>query len=134
MLRAVMKPCLTCQQLIEAKPNVIRCTDCETVYQSQRHKRQALTRDRSHYLGNYRSRAKVVRDTAEACWFCGEGRRIDDPFQADHLIPQDSSPDAILLPIHRSCNSKRAGQIKKLRNEKNKSSLGGAGGIFGGVA
>lgn len=133
MNRAVRKPCLTCQQLIEAKPNVIRCPTCEANYQSQRHKKQSVTRNRDHYRGNYRTRARLIRETAEACWYCGEGWRPDDPYQADHVIPRDVSADAILLPIHRSCNTKRAHAIKKLEKEKNNSSIGWGRGGFGGV-
>jgi hypothetical protein len=48
--------------------------------------------------------------------------RINDPFQADHVVPQDASPDAILLPIHRSCNIRRAHKVKMIQkqNQKNK--------------
>lgn len=125
----IRKPCLRCNTLIESKPNVIRCESCEVIYQAQRHKKQSVTRNRDHYRGNYRSRAKVVRDNAEACWFCGEGHRPNDPFQADHVIPRDTSPDSLLLPIHRSCNVKRSAQIKMLEKEmqrkKNNQAFGG---------
>ena len=133
MLRAVMKPCLSCQQLIEARAGVNRCKECETNYQSQRHKKQAPHRNRDHYRGNYRSRAKAVRDNAESCWYCGEGFRPDDPCQADHVIPQDVSDDALLLPIHRSCNIKRAHKIKMMQKTKTNSSTGLAGGEYRGV-
>ena len=58
-----------------------------------------------HYTGDYRARAKVVRETATECHICHEGARPSDPWTADHLIPGD--PDSPLLPAHRSCNSRR---------------------------
>ena len=116
----IRKPCLRCGTLIPSVAYVSRCESCETTYQSERHKRQAATRNRDHYQGNYRSRARIVRETAEACWYCGEGLRVNDPFQADHVVPQDASPDAILLPIHRSCNIRRAHKVKMIQKQNQK--------------
>ena len=54
--------------------------------------------------------AKQVRTAANAdpncvCWLCGETARVDDPWTADHVEP--GNPDSILMPAHRSCNSRR---------------------------
>lgn len=57
------------------------------------------------YAGDYRRRAKAIRDHAEFCWLCGGGAREDDPWQADHVIPGD--PNSPLAPAHRSCNASR---------------------------
>jgi hypothetical protein len=57
------------------------------------------------YSGDYKARAKQVRDTAVLCHICKEGFRADDPWQADHLIP--GNPVSPLAPAHRSCNAKR---------------------------
>ena len=43
---------------------------------------------------------------AEICHLCGEGGRVGDPWEADHVNPELGS-QSILLPAHRSCNRKR---------------------------
>ena len=68
-------------------------------------KRAEKKRETGQYSGDYRRRAKIVRDTALLCHICKEGLRLDDPFQADHLIPAD--PNSPLAPAHRSCNIRR---------------------------
>ena len=57
------------------------------------------------YSGDYRKRAKEVRESATICWLCGDGARRDDPWQADHVVPGD--PYSVLAPAHRSCNAAR---------------------------
>jgi hypothetical protein len=57
------------------------------------------------YSGNYRKRAKAVRDNAVICHICKEGYRPYDPWQADHLIP--GNPISPLAAAHRSCNASR---------------------------
>ena len=59
------------------------------------------------YGGEYQRRAKAVRDAAVACHLCGEGKKENDPFEADHLVPAERGDSAILLPAHRSCNRAR---------------------------
>jgi len=76
-----------------------RCTPHQKAYKQRRY------RASPHYQGDYDARAKVVRDTAERCWLCGEGPRADDPWTADHVYP--GQPDSPLAPAHRSCNSRR---------------------------
>lgn len=90
----IHRPCLNCGQLT----NTTRCPTCQ-------HTHTQTTR--AHYRGNYKRRSKHVRDNATTCHLCGQGWRPDDPWTADHLNPGDTSPDAILLPAHRSCNSSR---------------------------
>lgn len=104
----IMRPCIRCGVLVE-RP-LSRCEACTP--ERFRKPDTRRNRQRPHYGGNYRDRAKVVRDTAVACWICGEPGRDDDPFQADHVIPRDiNSP---LLAAHRSCNIRRRHQIEKL--------------------
>ena len=57
------------------------------------------------YSGSYKRRAAVVRASAVVCHLCGEGFRLDDPWQADHVVAGD--PNSVLLPAHRSCNASR---------------------------
>jgi hypothetical protein len=65
---------------------------------------------RSHYHGDYGARSASVRRVASAdplttCWICGEPAKPGDPWTADHVEP--GNPGSILLPAHRSCNSRR---------------------------
>lgn len=50
-------------------------------------------------------RAAANADPSCVCWLCGEPARVGDPWTADHVEP--GNPDSILLPAHRSCNSRR---------------------------
>lgn len=61
------------------------------------------------YSGSYKARAKLVRESAVVCHLCGGGFRLDDPWQADHVVPGD--PDSVLLPAHRSCNASRGNKM-----------------------
>lgn len=94
------KPCLDCGRLTEGGSR------CPT-HQSMKQKRLDEMRKgkRQHYSGDYKKRAKIVRDNAEYCWICGDGYRDNDPFTADHYFPGDQTSP--LLPAHRSCNSRR---------------------------
>ena len=97
VLMQIRRPCLNCKTLTT---NATRCTPCQTIWNKHHPKP-----DRPHYKGDYKKRAKQIRDNAIACWICGEGKRANDPFTADHLIPADiNSP---LAAAHRSCNSRR---------------------------
>ena len=96
LVMPIQRPCLTCRQL---HTNPSRCDRCQTQWDKQRN----LTRE--HYKGNYRERAKHIRESAVACWICGQGKRPNDPWTADHLIPTD--PNSPLAAAHRSCNSRR---------------------------
>ena len=84
-------------------------------------------RERPHYRGNYKARAKKVRDAAEICWVCNEPARPNDPFQADHVVPRDTNPETLLLPIHRSCNIYRSAKLIELKRKREQSEK-----LFGG--
>jgi hypothetical protein len=90
------RPCLDCGALI---PRGSRCADCQRPREAARNAR------RTHYAGDYRARAKAVRESAVVCWLCGEGAREGDPWQADHVVP--GAPDSPLAPAHRACNARR---------------------------
>ena len=102
---AIMRPCLDCRCL---SANGSRCQTCAGRREAGR------AAGRAHYRGDYRKRAAEVRATATMCWLCGEGAIDGDPWTADHVQPGD--PDSILLPAHRSCNSRR-GDAKGRRAE-----------------
>jgi hypothetical protein len=93
---AFNKPCLKCKTL--HKNNSI-CDSCQRGVDATRNA------SRPHYKGNYAKQAKQVRETATVCWLCGQGKRLDDPFTADHYYPGD--PTSPLIAAHRSCNSRR---------------------------
>jgi hypothetical protein len=57
------------------------------------------------YSGDYKRRAKKVREQAVNCHICGDPARLNDPWEADHIIPGDNTSP--LLPAHRSCNQRR---------------------------
>ena len=101
----IRRPCLNCRTLTT---NPTRCNTCTT-----KHNQQTPRPPRPHYSGNYKRRAKEIRDNATYCWICNEGPRDNDPFTADHLYPGDTSQDAQLLPAHRSCNSSRGNTTRK---------------------
>ena len=90
------RPCLDCGTLDPAGNT--RCLNC------RRAKDRA--RVRPHYEGDYRRRAKQVRQAPGPCWLCG---RYDlepgDIWTADHINAGD--PASPLAKAHRSCNSAR---------------------------
>ena len=108
MITGVRRPCLSCGKLTTGRS---RCEPCEVLNL----RRIDANRDQSkrqHYSGDYRKRAKLVREAATHCWICGETARPNDPWQADHVVAGEiNSP---LLPAHRSCNIKR-GRGNKVR-------------------
>jgi hypothetical protein len=97
------RPCLKCGILtsgesycVEHKPVKIRTESPE------RRARKA-----QRYDSTYRRLAKYVRLTATRCHLCGEGPRYDDPWEADHLYPDQPGLEYELAPAHRSCNQRR---------------------------
>ena len=59
---------------------------------------------RNHYKGDYATRAKQVREATTHCYLCGQGPRVNDPFQADHVFGPN---DPTLAGAHRSCNIRK---------------------------
>ena len=97
------KPCLDCGVLTSGGN---RC-DVHQQRVDKLHdlRRQTIKRATGQYSGDYRKRAKQVRETATVCHLCGEPARWNDPWEADHLIPGE--PDSPLAAAHRSCNIAR---------------------------
>lgn len=94
------KPCLDCGKLSEGS----RCPEHQRRVDQLRDMKRAAKKAQ-YYNSDYRKRAKIVRETALICHICGDGPRVNDPWQADHLEP--GNPDSELAPAHRSCNAKR---------------------------
>jgi hypothetical protein len=98
-----LRPCLDCGELTR---NSSRCDKHQKrIDDLMNARRAAVKKDTGQYSGDYKRRAKAVRDNATVCHLCGEGARHNDPWQADHLIPAD--PDSPLAAAHASCNRQR---------------------------
>jgi hypothetical protein len=107
---------MDCQTLIPNKQ--IRCDACAETKQARNTLRERMrVRERPHYEGGYRKRAAAVRASAEVCWICNEPARPNDPWQADHVIPRDTDPETLLLPVHRSCNIYRSAKLIQMRKK-----------------
>lgn len=82
------------------------CPDCDAQLERERSAERERSGARAHYKGGFARRAEAVRRAAYAndgpCWFCGEGTRHGDPWQAHHVDP--GNPRSRLAPAHRSCN------------------------------
>jgi hypothetical protein len=99
------KPCLDCGELTTGGN---RCEKHEhLVQQLHEAKRAAIKKQTGQYSGDYRKRAKLVRDSALVCHLCGGSARFNDSWVADHANPGESGSNAVLLPAHKSCNEKR---------------------------
>jgi hypothetical protein len=98
----IQRPCLVCRRLTT---NIQRCDQCQQAWNQNRNKK------RTHYQGDYASRAKRVRDTTILCWICGKPSDPNDPWQADHVTPAD--PNSELRGAHRSCNASRGNGKRK---------------------
>jgi hypothetical protein len=99
------QPCMGCGQPI----NGTRCVTCQTKHNKERPKRRGRGKG---YDYEYKRNARIVRDNARICWICGEGRKDDDPWQADHLIPlADGGVRSPLAAAHRSCNIRRSNRL-----------------------
>jgi 5-methylcytosine-specific restriction protein A len=105
------KPCLDCGVVTDGPS---RCPACSVAYARRVDAMRDKTK-RALYSGSYRARAKRVRDSAEHCWICGGGVDPSDPWQADHVTPDD--PLSPLLAAHRSCNIRRALQFRNQSKE-----------------
>lgn len=97
------KPCPDCGTLTLGT----RCANCQRAYNQRRdNDPQRKAKKANLYGPRYRRLAPFIRATATVCHICGQGTRVDDPWEADHLHPElgDLSP---LAPAHRSCNQQR---------------------------
>lgn len=109
-MRRFAIPCSDCGEL--TRNEGARCDKHKQEYENQRELRRRLVKKATgQYSGDYKKRAKLVREYAVACHICGLGEIPGDAFQADHLIPGD--PNSPLLPAHGSCNRKRGNKPLK---------------------
>jgi hypothetical protein len=98
-----MQPCLDCGKLSRLGN---RCEEHRRIKNRKEDERKALRKKLTgQYSGDYKKRAKLIRDNAVVCHICKLTYIPGDPWEADHLIPGDrNSP---LAAAHRSCNIKR---------------------------
>jgi 5-methylcytosine-specific restriction endonuclease McrA len=70
------------------------------------------------YGADWRRVSAEVIAAATACHWCGDAFSEDDPATADHLIPKargGTNDKSNLVGAHRSCNSRRGGQLNRRR-------------------
>jgi hypothetical protein len=104
-IRRFPKPCRICGVLSPEPLCPTHTQQAKEVHEARRAQRKAQT---GQYGGDYARRAKAVREAAITCHLCGEGKKENDPFEADHVIPASSGQTGQLLPAHRSCNRRRS--------------------------
>lgn len=93
------KPCLDCGVLTRTGN---RCEKHQAIIEAKVNARKA---QRTLYKGDYKARAKAVRESATHCWLCGEPFTDRTQIQADHV--EAGNPDSVLLPAHAACNARR---------------------------
>jgi hypothetical protein len=72
------KPCLDCGELTSGSN---RCVTHENLVTDLHNaKRAAIKKMTGQYSGDYRKRAKLVRETALVCHLCNGGARFSDPW------------------------------------------------------
>ena len=103
-IRRFPKPCRMCGVLSLDPLCPPHQEQAKRIHEERRAIRKAET---GQYSGEYRRRAKAVREAAVLCHLCGEGKKENDPFEADHVVPASSGDTGTLLPAHRSCNRRR---------------------------
>lgn len=98
----IQQPCLDCGKLTTAT----RCPGCAAPRLEAKAQRRAERKKQSgQYAGDYRARAKAVRDAAIACHLCGQAFKPGDKIHADHLQP--GNPESPLAAAHATCNQRR---------------------------
>jgi hypothetical protein len=98
----IQQPCLDCGKLT----NATRCTICNQPRAAAKAARRAQRKkETGQYGGDYKARAKAVRDAAIACHLCSQPFKPGDRIHADHLEP--GNPASPLAAAHATCNQRR---------------------------
>lgn len=100
-----LKPCLDCGELSKGSRCPTHQARIDAIRERERDTPERREKKRLLYNSDYKKRAKIVRETATNCHLCGGGIRLEDPFEADHLVP--GNPASPLAAAHRSCNQQR---------------------------
>ena len=93
------RPCLKCGVLIRAGSY---CGGCAPTYVTP----QREAKKEFLYGGDYKKRAKIVRENSTHCHLCGKPFQGGDIVEADHLYPEQGHRSP-LAGAHRSCNRQR---------------------------
>jgi 5-methylcytosine-specific restriction endonuclease McrA len=107
-LRVFPKPCLKCKALFTFRSEY--CDTCRLERKPREQKPRVYSAERKArkgflYGGDYRERAKLVKDTATHCHICQQPFSDRKEIQADHLIP--GNPESPLAAAHRVCNARK---------------------------
>ena len=104
-----LKPCIKCGTLSKNNVCDVHLAEIKARDNARGNARKART---NQYGGAYKRLAKIIRETAEVCYICGQGWRPNDPFEADHLQPGSEVYSlSQLAPAHRSCNIARGKKL-----------------------
>jgi len=101
------KPCLDCGALSYEH----RCPTHLAQYRSRSIDRlnsiNRKEKKRNLYNPAYQKQARAIRETATACYLCGDTFTANDKIEADHVYPsmKQASP---LAPTHARCNSAKS--------------------------
>jgi 5-methylcytosine-specific restriction endonuclease McrA len=112
-IRKFPKPCRICGVLSLEPLCEPHALQAKQIHEARRAIRKKET---GQYGGDYQRRAKAVRESAITCHLCGEGRRVDDPWEADHVEPSTQGSLARLLPAHRTCNRSKSNKTNERNN------------------
>jgi len=94
------KPCLKCRELTRNKSYCDPCTPPKVESEQRREKKAYL------YGGDYKARAKLIRENSTHCHLCGKQFIEGDTVEADHLFPEMGAGSP-LGGAHRHCNRQR---------------------------
>ena len=96
------RPCLKCGVLTQGS----YCPDHRRKTQESKSPRRQLKKQ-FLYGGDYQKKKKILMGTpGGVCHLCGGGETPSDPWEADHINPEQGHYSA-LAKAHRSCNRKR---------------------------
>jgi len=119
--------CADCGQLFDkAATGTQRCPGCQAQADQARRARGRVydntirqrpgPRERGYDAAYDRARRQLLA-AARVCHWCGNPFTPADPATADHLTPVSQGGRAAdrMVAAHRSCNSRRGGQMRKRR-------------------
>jgi hypothetical protein len=97
------RPCLKCGTLTLAS----YCEEHQPPRRRPPETAERKAKKAARYDSTYRKIAKHIKATTTRCHICGGPYRPDDPWEADHLFPDDPTRKYEIAGAHRSCNQKR---------------------------